>query len=62
LKAALEELRQLGPEARQVAEHARAAMRSYDMEAVQRIFSQFVVSAPSLALAGSSHAASPGSN
>jgi ribosomal 50S subunit-associated protein YjgA (DUF615 family) len=37
LKRCLEELRQLGDEERRLAEHIRHRMRSYDMDAIQRL-------------------------
>ncbi len=37
LKAGLEELRQLGPDAQELAEHIRQRMRNYDMEGILRI-------------------------
>jgi signal transduction histidine kinase/CheY-like chemotaxis protein len=45
LKSALQELRQLGPEARQLAEHIRHLMRGYDMDGVQRLLAQVAVPA-----------------
>jgi CheY-like chemotaxis protein len=40
LKAALQELRGLGPEASLLAEHIRHLMRSYDMNGIQRLLAQ----------------------
>ncbi len=39
LKLCLQELRQLGPEAAQLAEHIRHLMRSYDMDSILRLMS-----------------------
>jgi signal transduction histidine kinase len=43
LKAALQELQQLGPDARQLAEEVRNRMRSFEMESIQRLFSRRIV-------------------
>jgi len=40
LKAGLQELRQLGPEAERLADHIRLLMRSYDMDGIQRLLAQ----------------------
>jgi hypothetical protein len=42
LKAYLQELRQLGPDACRLAERIRFLMRSYDMDGIQRLLSQVV--------------------
>jgi hypothetical protein len=43
LKAGLQELRQLGPDACRLAEQIRLLMRSYDMDGIQRLLSQVVL-------------------
>lgn len=43
LKAAMEELRRLGPEAQQFAEHVRHLMRSFDMRGIQRLLADRVI-------------------
>ncbi len=43
LKSALQELRQLGPSAELLADHIRHFMRSYDMDAIQRLLAAVVV-------------------
>lgn len=43
LKAGLQELRQLGPDACRLAEPIRLLMRSYDMDGIQRLLSQAVL-------------------
>jgi signal transduction histidine kinase/CheY-like chemotaxis protein len=40
LKACLQELRQLGPDAQRLAEQVRQLMRSYDMEGIQRLLAR----------------------
>ena len=40
LKAGLQELRQLGPEAERLADRIRLLMRSYDMGGIQRLLAQ----------------------
>ena len=40
LKACLQDLRQLGPEAQSLAEHIRYLMRSYDMDGILRLLTQ----------------------
>jgi signal transduction histidine kinase/CheY-like chemotaxis protein len=42
LKAGLQELRQLGPEAQRLADRIRLLMRSYDMDGIQRLLVQTV--------------------
>lgn len=46
LKAALHDLRQLGPEAASLAEQIRQRMRSFDMEGIQRLLSRSVLAVP----------------
>ena len=43
LKAGLQELRQLGPDAQRLAEQIRVLMRSYDMDGIQRLLARTVV-------------------
>jgi hypothetical protein len=43
LKAALQDLRQLGPDALRLAEHLRHLMRGYDLDGVQRLLAQVAV-------------------
>lgn len=43
LKAGLQELRQLGPETQRLSDQIRLLMRSYDMEGIQRLLSETVV-------------------
>ena len=43
LKACLQELRQVSPEARQLSENVRHLMRSYDMEGILRLISRATV-------------------
>jgi signal transduction histidine kinase/CheY-like chemotaxis protein len=50
LKNALQELRQVGPEARILAEHIRHLMRSYDMDAIQRLLASTVTTATNSAV------------
>ena len=42
LKACLQELRQLGPDAERLADRIRLLMRSYDMDGIQRLLAQVV--------------------
>lgn len=53
LKSALPELRELGPDARLLAEHIRRLMRSYDMEGVQRLLAQVHSRCPAAHASGS---------
>jgi signal transduction histidine kinase/CheY-like chemotaxis protein len=53
LKACLQELRQLGPEAGRLAEHIRHLMRSYDMDGIMRLILQ--AAAPTLPAAEVTH-------
>ena len=45
LKACLQELRRLDPEAQRLADQIRKLMRSYDMDGIQRLLAGVVVSA-----------------
>ena len=58
LKAALQELRELGPEALQLSEHIRQLMRSYDMDWVQRLLARVAVPGSFPPLASSHHGSS----
>ena len=55
LKSALQELRELGPEAHLLAEHLRQLMRSYDMDEIQRVLARIVVPVPAASTAPASH-------
>ena len=46
LKSAVQELRELGPEAERLAEQIRLLMRSYDMDGIQRLLAKVAVPAP----------------
>lgn len=46
LKACLQELRLLGPDAQRLADHVRLLMRSYDMDGIQRLLTQVMQSRP----------------
>ena len=43
LKACLQELRQLGPEAGRLADQIRLLMRSYDMEGIQQLLARVTI-------------------
>jgi CheY-like chemotaxis protein len=58
LKAALQDLRQLGPDACRLAEHIRQLMRSYDMDGVQRLLARVAVPGSFTPLASSHHGSS----
>jgi CheY-like chemotaxis protein len=64
LKACLQELRQLGPQAQLLGEHIRHLMRSFDMEEVLRLVSRAAAPAPSSVVPSSSYgfAIAPASN
>jgi signal transduction histidine kinase/DNA-binding NarL/FixJ family response regulator len=55
LKAALQELRELSPEASALAEHLRHRMRSFDMDGVQQLLSRCVAARPGAADPTSPH-------
>ncbi len=57
LKAGLQELRQLGPEATRLAEEIRRLMHSYDMDGIQRLISQLAIPAGAMNIKNSDHAA-----
>jgi hypothetical protein len=59
LKAALQELRELGPDERQLAGHIRLLMRSYDMDGIQRLLARVVVPTSTASSAVLSHGVSP---
>jgi len=46
LKSAVQELRELGPEAERLAEQIRLLMRSYDMDGIQRLLAKVAVPVP----------------
>lgn len=58
LKSALQELRELGPEADLLAEHLRQLMRSYDMDEIQRVLARIVVPLSNPSSVASSHGCS----
>jgi signal transduction histidine kinase/CheY-like chemotaxis protein len=55
LKSALQELRGLGPDERQLAEHIRLLMRSYNMNEIQRLLARIIVPVSATSSATSSH-------
>jgi hypothetical protein len=58
LKAALQELRELSPEARQLADHLRLLMRSFDLDGIQRILARTTARQDRAALSTPSHGSS----
>jgi hypothetical protein len=57
LKAGLQELRQLGPDATRLAEEIRRLMHSYDMDGIQRLISQLAIPAGAMNIKNPEHAA-----